>query len=381
MAQSLHLITTILDPHKNRSTWAFSLANDASTYYSKFYFDNRIRVHVDGKLHNYYLIVILMYKQHTGENMFTLMMHVLDVICPQWRRQLIRVGSDGTNSMTGHLQGVVTCLARESMNTKFYRVWCGLHQLNLVLNHTYTELWENEVVNIMKKFIVYLRQQPGLITDMKATCPQLTPRWLVMGNVCKWLLAKRLELFDHINTAEKPIVSAPPAWWWIVIAGMNALTDFINPVFIKLQASSLLLSTQFTLLDSLAVDLCTMIRIRHLEERVFEEKNVTQVFSIVNGRWCVGYTDIVEFIEDLRMYPQHTLQQLNDDTHHKVIQSIGELALKIVNEVVNIQAERNQQNHVDSDLPHVLPHELIKISTCEFGKTTVDVHLCQLRNS
>ena len=175
-----------------------------------------------------------MYDQHTGENMFTLMMRILDVICPQWRRQLIRVGSDGTNSMTGHLQGVVTRLARESMNTKFYRVWCGFHQLDLVLKHAYTELWENEVVNIMKKFITYLQQQSGLITDMKATYPQLTTRWLVMGNVCKWLLAKCLELFDHINTAEKSIVSVPPAWWWIVIAGMNALTDFINLVFVKL---------------------------------------------------------------------------------------------------------------------------------------------------
>ena len=83
MTRSLHLIATILNPHKNRSTWAFSLANDASTYYGKSYFDNCIRVHIDGKLHNYYLVAILMYEQHTGENMFTLMMHVLDVICPQ----------------------------------------------------------------------------------------------------------------------------------------------------------------------------------------------------------------------------------------------------------------------------------------------------------
>lgn len=376
MAQSLHLISTIHDPLKNRSTWAFSLVNDVSTYYGKSYFDNRIRVHVNGKLHNYHLVAIAMYEQHTGENMFTLVMHVLDIICPRWRRQLIGVRSNGANSMTGHLQGVVTRLARESTNTKFYRVWCGLHQLDLVLKHAYIELWENEVVDIMKKFIAHLRQQPGLITDMKATCPQLTARWLVMGNVCKWLLAKCLELFDHINTAEKSVVSAPPAWWWIVIAGINALTDLINPVFVKLQAPSLLLFTRSTLLDSLAVDLCTMMTIRHLEEGVFEDEDMARGFSVINGRWCVGYADIVGFIEGLGMYPRYTLQQLNDDTHRKVVHSIGELALRIVNGVVNIQAERNQRNHADSDLPHVLPHELIKISTREFGKTTVDIHLC-----
>ena len=87
--------------------------------------------------------------------------------------------------MIGHLQGVVTRIAKESANSKFYRVWCGLHQLDLVLKHAYTELWDNEVVDIMKKFIAHLRQQSGLISEMQATCPQLTTYWLTMSNVCK----------------------------------------------------------------------------------------------------------------------------------------------------------------------------------------------------
>ena len=74
MARSLHLISTILDRLKNRSAWAFSLANDASTHYGKSYFNNRIRVHVDGKLYNYHLVAIAMYEQHTGKNMFTLVL-------------------------------------------------------------------------------------------------------------------------------------------------------------------------------------------------------------------------------------------------------------------------------------------------------------------
>ena len=49
--------------------------------------------------------------------------------------------------------------------------------------------------------------------------------------------------------------------------------------------------------------------------------------------------------------------------------------------IVNIQAERNEQNNADSDLPHVLPYELVKISTGEFRNTTVDAHLQQLRHS
>ena len=55
--------------------------------------------------------------------------------------------------------------------------------------------------------------------------------------------------------------------------------------------------------------------------------------------------------------------------------------MRVVEEIVNIQAERNERNHADNDLPHVLPHELIKLSTGDFGKSTVDVHLQQLRHS
>src|SRR5579859_7731853 len=141
-----------------------------------------------------------MYEAHTSENMFILVRRIFDVICPHWRMQLISVGSDGASSMTGQFQGVVTRLANKSANNKFYRVWCGLHQLDLVLKCAYTELWDNEVIDIMKKFIAHLRQQQGLITEMQATCLQLMTRWLIMGIVCKWLLDKHVALFKYIDS-------------------------------------------------------------------------------------------------------------------------------------------------------------------------------------
>ena len=112
--------------------------------------------------------------------------------------------------MTEHLQGVVTRIARESLNTKFYRVWCGLHQLDLVLKYAYTELYDNEVVEIIKSFIQHLRQQSELITQIKATYSQLTTRWFVMEIVCNWFLAKRINLFEYIQATDKAIPSVSP---------------------------------------------------------------------------------------------------------------------------------------------------------------------------
>ena len=378
LAHSLQLISGILDPVKNRSAWAFSLASDASTYYGKSYLDNRIRVHLNGKLYNIHLLAIPMYEKHTGENMFTLIMRIFEVICPRWRMQLIAVSSDGANSMTGQFQGVVTRLANESVNTKFYRVWCGLHQLDLVLKHAYNELWDKEVVNIMRKFIAHLRLQQGLIANMKATCPQLSTRWLVMGIVCKWLLDKRIALFNYIETAMEPVTSAPPNWWWIIIAGISALTDLINPVFTKLQAPNLLISAQVAVLDSLAVDISTMLGISNWNP---SDGAVLGEFCLIYGRWCVDYAMVQKFLQGLGMYTRHTLENLDVDMTEKIFESIGKLGVGIIEGIVNIQAERNQRNNANTDIPHVLPHKLIKISTGDFGTTIVDVHLQQLRHS
>ena len=95
----------------------------------------------------------------------------------------------------------------------------------------------------------------------------------------------------------------------------------------------------------------------------------------------MDYAQVVMFLESLGMYTRHTLQALNDELHRKVLHSIGHLATSIVDGIVNIQVERNERNNADDDLPPVLPHELVKISTSDFGNTIVDTHLPQLRHS
>ena len=96
---------------------------------------------------------------------------------------------------------------------------------------------------------------------MQVTCPQLTTHWLAMGNVCKWLLTKHIDLFEYINMVEKPVISAPPDWWWIVIAGISVIMELINPMFVKLQAPNLLIFTQSSLLDVLSTEICVIIGI------------------------------------------------------------------------------------------------------------------------
>ena len=110
-AVSLQRLMIILG--ENKSIWAFSLANDASTHWGSSYLDNRIRFQLRGKLYHVHAIAIPMFEQHTGINMFRLVTRFLDIICPIWRQKLLGVASDGASIMTGEFQGVVNCIEKE----------------------------------------------------------------------------------------------------------------------------------------------------------------------------------------------------------------------------------------------------------------------------
>lgn len=113
LVYNLHLIATILDLRKNRSAWTFFLINDTSTHYDRSYLDNRIRIHIDEKLHNFHLFVISMYESHIDENMFHFIVCVLDIVCPHWKTQLIEIDSDGVSFMIDQFQSVVTRLIND----------------------------------------------------------------------------------------------------------------------------------------------------------------------------------------------------------------------------------------------------------------------------
>ena len=126
-----------------------------------------------------------------------------------------------------------------------------------------------------------------------------------------------------------------PSWWWIIIAGISVLTDLINPVFVKLQTPNLLVSAQAALWDSLAIDVSTMLGISNWKGG---EGVVLPPLCVVYGWWYVAYSAVLKFLQGLGMYIRHTLEELDDDMTGKVLESIGKLAVGIVEGIVNIQA-------------------------------------------
>src|SRR5947207_1762581 len=162
------------------------------------YFDNRIRFHQDGILYNVHVLAIPMF-EHSAENMSNLISNFLDIVCSDWRVKLIGVSTDGASVMTGPVKGVATRIEKEATH-KIYGVWCGLHQLDLVMKYAYKDLQcsDAEFNKIIHVLTSYLCRQQTLINDMKSICPKATTCWMAMGGTCNWLLERRVPLLKYI---------------------------------------------------------------------------------------------------------------------------------------------------------------------------------------
>jgi hypothetical protein len=85
--------------------------------------------------------MLLMFQQRTNEVMFEMVSNFLIVFCLNWKIHLSCLLPNKAQNMTMHLVSVVTRF-QESMHDdcSFFRIWCGAHQLNLVMEHIVNEV-------------------------------------------------------------------------------------------------------------------------------------------------------------------------------------------------------------------------------------------------
>ena len=95
----------------------------------------------------------------------------------------------------------------------------------------------------------------------------------------------------------------------------------------------------------------------------------------------ISHENVFEFLHDQGLFVRHTFQSLPIDVGDKVISEVGMFLVVMVEGIRDIQVERDSHNGAAEDLPPVLPHELVKMRTSEFGRTIVERHLQQLRCS
>src|SRR5436309_6244109 len=272
--------------------------------------------------------------------------------------------------MVGRLTDVVTQLEKQALH-KIYRVWCGLHQLDLVMKYAYAgiKINGNQFNKIMSHLTHYLRRQYNFIAEIQSICPKTTTRWTAMGNTCKWLLEKRIALFEYF--AKDDPTQAPPSRWWVVVGAVCALSEQVNIVVVKLQGKDLLLSQQKVELKQLAALILVQIEVDGpLSPEQIAEMDKSTHFTY--SQWSVSHEKIILFLYDQGTFIQETYNQLSLQLQIEVIHAVAMFILYLIDGILNIQAERNSANKPADNLPPVLPHQLVKIYGRDFTKIVSD---------
>lgn len=212
VALNLQSISTFL-----RQAATFSLATNGSTHMSTIYADVRVRLSPpkDG-LKNLHVLAIPSHDYQSAEQMFIIVNKILSTLLSNWPDKIIAVSTDGEPKITGRLRGLVTRIS-DVAKPGMYRIWCGAHQLDLVLKSGYKGLYDESFINNLTKFISHLRRQVTLRKDMETTCPTLAKcRWESIDKCSSWFNTWLVELTDYLATKAKK-KHHPPQIWWIYI--------------------------------------------------------------------------------------------------------------------------------------------------------------------
>ena len=111
-------------------------------------------------------MAVPLFTRHTGEQIYLHAKKILDILSPEWKSIMLSITTDCEKKMIGHIPGVATRFEQAAL-PGFFRIWCGLHELDLVLPQFYTELMDKSFYDILTNLISYLQRQFNLIAEMK----------------------------------------------------------------------------------------------------------------------------------------------------------------------------------------------------------------------
>ncbi|KAH9558973.1 hypothetical protein CY35_06G035100 [Sphagnum magellanicum] len=368
VGSNLQVLSDVLNDDE---VWAFSLAGDGSTHHDTSFFDVRIRTCIRGVLFNVHLVCVRFFERHTATNIFNMVCKLLDHIYSRWRHKLVSVSTDGENTMTGWLGGFVTLMAQQAVY-EVLRIWCPLHQIDLVIKDATCKISDDTFSKITHTFTVHLRKQKNLQLQMGSKCPKDTSRWAHFQAQLEWLLQRRVQLIEWVEKQQPD--SAPTTVFWIIVATINPLAKACCETLAALQHRDIALSQQTSKIEALVANLLLMIDIQHGDDNqimVRADQMDDTVFEF--ELWSVTVDAVLVHVKDQGTWVKDLYLSLDKNDQLDLLREITLYTLHLVSGLSIVQAKRDFRNNAAAELaPPVFPQQLIKMRTNKFIEDVLD---------
>jgi len=159
---TLQIISNIL---ASDDVWAFVISFDGSQHRDTMFFDVRIRVSMNGVLHNLHLITMPHFDCHTAANQEAMLVKLLGALFVGWTHKLIGIMTDEEKTNMGHVNGVQVHMVW-CVEFKVVQIWCALHQLDLVIHMAVNKVDGGFWLKTAYTWSMYLCKESNLITEM-----------------------------------------------------------------------------------------------------------------------------------------------------------------------------------------------------------------------
>ena len=356
--------------------WAFSIAFDPSKHESVNYNDIRVRIALKGgAMKNYHLLAVPSWSTYTGKKLHDQIVHIMTVLCPDWTKKIVGISTDGERKMTGRISGAQTLLQKTlaEKGSQVVHIWCGLHQLDLVVKKAYRSFFEGKWLSSLNKLLSFLQRQHNLIMEMGGKAKKFADtRWLSMSQCSSWLLKpqhkSRIQTYLNQRDTSQALDATPYDDWWLQSIFINHVAEKCGAVFSELQGLDQNLFHQDERLESLATyfkDLGSIIgplSAAQLEEYKDEDK-----YCIVDT-FVISFDNMKKAIENSGGFDVIAALDAMDETDRdKYIAAAAKFLVGLVAGISSINSTRNESNMgIDVKLP-ILPAHFAAYSAREFA--------------
>lgn len=351
--------------HCLRRVYSFGIALDVGAKSGTNYLDIRARFVHGAKLINLHLLAIPLHDGKRAPVLFAAATRMLDTLAPDWKNQLIGVSTDGEPTMTGCITGVATQFA-QATNHPCVKVWCGLHQVDLVVQEEYLLLYNEEYIGILTALISFLRRQFNLIASMGSTCPKfMDTRWAAMKRVTSWLDDEGVVVREYLEV--KSAACSPELSWWVLTIALNAIACEISTVVCRLQGLKTRLEEQELELEKLVQ---TLVELGSVEGPL-ESDAIAMLDPFVhvsrNG-YCCSLQSARSFVEDQGSFVMNSLDDLPFAEVNTVMKSVAGLFCGLVSGISNVVAVRSASaSQAESQIGACVPSTVRKTRASVFS--------------
>ncbi len=103
-----------------RASWAYSVGLDVLTNsFGVNMLDLKICILVNEDIHDFHMLVVPMFAEHSGKEMFKLLSNSLSALDPNWKMKIVGIITDGAASMTGMRKGIVSRIQAVATKVSF----------------------------------------------------------------------------------------------------------------------------------------------------------------------------------------------------------------------------------------------------------------------